>query len=95
MNSAIQEDQTQSRHHHGVARDQRVTLVDSRPPSLHLRPVDIRRVAALNLVAGEGTQISDDGLGNAPSHFRHRVRETAATPLYDGTPPDRFSYNFE
>ena len=42
-----------------IARDQRVHLADSRPPSLHLRPVDIRCAAALNLVAGEGPPISD------------------------------------
>ena len=41
-----------------VSRDLRSELADTRPPSLHLRPVDIRRVAALNLVAGEGHKFS-------------------------------------
>ena len=61
-----------------IARDQKAKLSDSRPPSLHLRPVDIRRVAAMNLVAGEG-------------HFsqqRSALRELAATSFPSATPAD-------
>ena len=61
-----------------LACDERAHLSDSRPPPLVLRPVDIRRVAALNLVAGEG---------NSPQQ-RRAIRAAAATPLLSATPPD-------
>ena len=62
-----------------LALDERARLSESRPPPLHLRPVDIRRIAALPLVAGEG---------GSPQEQRRRLRELAATPLMDATPPD-------
>ena len=61
-----------------ISSDLRSALSDQRQPSLSLRPVDIRRIAALNLVAGEGTSIS----------LRHQLRDVAATPLLAATPAD-------
>lgn len=64
-----------------LATDRRDTLSDSRPPALNLRPVDIRRIAAIGLVAGEG----DD---TDPATRRARVREIASQALPDYTPAD-------
>ena len=64
-----------------LSRDLRSELVDNRPPSLHLRPVDIRRIAAMNLVAGEGHKIS-------AQEQRTRLREMAKTPVLAATPAD-------
>ena len=61
-----------------ISSDLRSDLADTRPPALTLRPVDIRRIAAMTLVAGEGTASSQ----------RAQLRETAATPLLSATPPD-------
>lgn len=61
-----------------LATDQRSTISDNRPPSLHLRPADIRRIAALGLVAGEGT----------PSEQRAAIRKMANAQLPSFTPPD-------
>ena len=61
-----------------IARDQRVQLHDSRPPALSLRPVDLRRIAAMPLVAGEGDSVQQ----------RRRLRELASTPIPSSTPPD-------
>ena len=71
-----------------IARDQRVHLGDKRPPPLHLRPVDIRRVAALNLVAGEGPQISDSNSALEIKNWRDLMRHVAATVSTGATPPD-------
>ena len=57
----------------------RSELVDERPPTLLLRPVDIRRIAAMNLVAGEGTH---------SQQRRAALRALAATPLLSATPAD-------
>ena len=62
-----------------ISRDLRSELADARPPTLHLRPVDIRRIAAMNLVAGEGISIQQRQL---------RVRALAATPFLSATPAD-------
>ena len=64
-----------------ISRDLRSELADTRPPSLSLRSVDIRRIAATNLVAGEGTSISHVSL-------RKQLRELAATPVVTATPAD-------
>jgi hypothetical protein len=61
-----------------LACDEKAHLSDSRPTPLHLRPVDIRRIAAMPLVAGEGT----------PAQRRSFLREVAATALPSATPPD-------
>ncbi len=71
-----------------IARDQKVDLHDNRPPSLHLRPVDIRRAAALNLVAGEGTPTFSASDLPSWSELRRRVRTVASTPSPGATPPD-------
>ena len=63
-----------------IARDQRTHLSHSQSPSLHLRPVDIRRVTAMNLVAGEGHK-------NSQAH-RHAIRGLASTPPLPCTPPE-------
>ena len=62
-----------------ISRDLRFDLVDTRPPTLHLRPVDIRRIAAMKLVAGEGMSISQR---------RAHLRSLAATPLLSASPAD-------
>ena len=62
-----------------LAVDQRTTLSESRPPPLALRPVDIRRIAALKLVAGEG---------DSPQALRDRVRRIARSPDPLSTPCD-------
>ncbi len=61
-----------------IARDFRAHLSDSRPPSLHLRPVDLRRAAALPLVAGEGHSVRQ----------REALRAYANAPSTGATPPD-------
>ena len=61
-----------------ISRDLRSALADTRQPTLHLRPVDIRRIAAMNLVAGEGISHQEQ---------RAQIRALAATPLLDSTPP--------
>ena len=64
-----------------ISQDLRSELVDTRPAPLSLRPVDIRRIAAINalpLVAGEGTHKSQ----------RARLRSLAATPVLAATPAD-------
>ena len=61
-----------------VACDERATLSESRPPSLHLRPVDIRRIAAMPLVAGEGN----------PALRRAHLRSIANSPILSATPAD-------
>ena len=61
-----------------IARDKRVKLSDARPAPLHLRPLDMRRVAAIPFVAGEG----------APAKQRARLRELASTPDPGCTLPD-------
>ncbi len=61
-----------------LATDHKSTLSDTRPPSLHLRPADIRRIAAMTLVAGEGT----------PAQQRAKMREYANVPLPSSTPAD-------
>jgi hypothetical protein len=61
-----------------LACDEKAHLSDSRPTPLHLRPVDIRRIAAMPLVAGEGT----------PAQRRAFLREVAATTLPSATPAD-------
>ena len=61
-----------------LAMDEKARLSESRPPALHLRPVDLRRAAALPLVAGEG---------NAQQQ-RRLLRELAATPIVDAAPCD-------
>ena len=62
--------------------DQKATLSrDDRGPALHMRPFDIRRIAAINLVAGEGY----------PAHHqlqRQRIRDLASSPATGYTPPD-------
>jgi len=63
-----------------IARDQRTHLSARRPPPLRLRPIDIRRITALNLVAGEGTE-------NSPLS-REDLRRLASTPPLSYTPPD-------
>ena len=61
-----------------VSKDLRSDLAEARPPSLSLRPVDIRRIAAMKLVAGEGT-----------SDFqRAQLRDFANTPVVSATPSD-------
>ena len=71
-----------------IARDQRNILSESRAPSLHLRPIDIRRVAALNLVAGEGPQNSSTPDIRLWKDLRNFLRTTANTPSNGATPPD-------
>ena len=61
-----------------LATDHKSTLSDTRPPSLHLRPADIRRIAAMPLVAGEGT----------PAQQRAAMRSYANAPLPSPTPAD-------
>ena len=61
-----------------LATDQRRVLHDARPPALHLRPVDIRRISAMPLVAGEGT----------PAQQRASLRALSSTPVLPATPPD-------
>ena len=61
-----------------LATDKVNTLSDSRPPALSLRPADIRRIAALPLVAGEGNHIQQ----------RAALRNIANTPLPSYTPSD-------
>ena len=61
-----------------LAIDRKDSLADSRPASLTLRPVDIRRIAAMPLVAGEGTPIQQ----------RAALREAASRALPSGTPAD-------
>ncbi len=62
-----------------LATDLRAHLQDKRPPPLSLRPFDIRRIAALNLTAGEDAQ---------DSKSRSALRRLTAMPLPDATPPD-------
>ena len=64
-----------------ISRDLRSELADNRPPALQLRPVDIRRIAAMNLVAGEGINLSHQ-------EKRARLREFAKTNVLAGTPSD-------
>jgi hypothetical protein len=68
-----------------LAIDRKDYLADSRPASLTLRPVDIRRIAAMPLVAGEGTPIQQ----------RAALREAASRALPSGTPadPDDFTHH--
>lgn len=69
-----------------VAKDQRVTLTDPKPTTPTLRPVDIRRVAALPFVAGEGHAAEQ----------RRRLRQMTATParsLGPGDPDDEVAYS--
>ena len=54
------------------------------PPSLHLRPVDIRRIAAMPLVAGEGNHIQQRAL----------LREFSVTDSPGCTPPDTDDLKF-
>ena len=61
-----------------LAVDTKNTLADKRPASLNLRPVDIRRIAAIPLVAGEGT----------PQQQRQALRDLAACPPPSATPAD-------
>ena len=61
-----------------ISRDLRSELADTRPASLSLRPVDIRRIAAMNLVAGEGPSLAQ----------RERLRAVAASPIVTATPAD-------
>ena len=61
-----------------ISSDLRSELSDLRPPALSLRPVDIRRISAMTLVAGEGTPISQ----------RSRLRQIANTPIVSATPAD-------
>ncbi len=63
-----------------LATDRKTTLSDTRPPALSLRPVDIRRISAINLIAGEGKH-----------HLKQRaqIRELAHTLLPSHTPPDK------
>ena len=63
-----------------LATDRKTSLSDTRPPALSLRPVDIRRISAINLVAGEGKH-----------HLKQRaqIRALAHTLLPSHTPPDK------
>ena len=61
-----------------LATDKATTLSDSRPPALSLRPADIRRIAAMPLVAGEGT----------PAQQRAALRAHANAPVPSYTPAD-------
>ena len=61
------------------AHDFKGSLKDTRGTPLHLRAVDIRRVAALHAVAGEGL---------TPQEHREQVRELAAAPSVGYTPAD-------
>ena len=61
-----------------ISRDLRSDLADMRPASLSLCPVDIRHIAAMNLVAGECTSLAQ----------RDRLRTIAASPNIAATPAD-------
>ena len=62
------------------ATDRRADLREKRPPPLSLRPVDIRRIASLNLTAGEGPTDSRSQ--------RTLVQKLAGAVSRDFTPPD-------
>ena len=70
--------------------DLRSDLIDDRPPLLHMRPVDIRRVAAILSFVGEGEHSSSSSSSSffPHLHLRQLVRDMAATPPLDFTPPD-------
>ena len=60
------------------ALDTKAALSEDRPPALHLRPLDVRRITAINLLAGEGSHISQ----------RARIRTAAQSVDHLCTPPD-------
>ena len=61
-----------------LAKDQRVDLAATHSRTLNLRPIDIRRIAAMPLVAGEGNHIQQ----------RERLRELSSILDPGCTPPD-------
>lgn len=64
-----------------IAADLLEDLRDSRAPPLHLRAIDLRRICALNIVAGEGMKLSTREL-------RQQVRDIASAPPLGYTPAD-------